>query len=97
MKGRAGETGADATPARRHRNAPTPVRRRAPSARQTERLDMSASGLGQQGVHQSATSEILSVVATSSGELEPAFETLLGNVTRLCQAKFGILFQCWAQ
>src|ERR1700730_2035750 len=26
-----------------------------------------------------------------SGELEPAFETLLANVTRLCQAKFGIL------
>ena len=91
MKERAGETGADATPARTHRNALTPVRRRAPSARQPERLDLSASGLGPQGVHQRATSEILSVVATSSGELEPAFETLLGNVTRLCHAKFGIL------
>src|ERR1700738_4576410 len=91
MKERAGETGADATPARTHRNALTPVRRRAPSARQPERLDLSASGLGPQGVHQRATSEILSVVATSSGELEPAFETLLGNVTRLCHAKFSIL------
>src|ERR1700731_249758 len=91
MKERAGETGADATPARTHRNALTPVRRRAPSARQPERLDLSASGLGPLGVHQRATSEILSVVATSSGESEPAFETLLGNVTRLCQAKFGIL------
>ena len=88
MKERAG---ADATPARTHRNALKPVRRRAPSARQPERLDLSASGLGPQGVHQSATSEILSVVATSSGELEPALETLLGNVTRLCHAKFGIL------
>jgi hypothetical protein len=74
MKGRAGETGANATPVRRHRNALTPVRHRAPYAPDRERLDLSVSGLGPQCLHQSATSEILSVVATSSGELEPAWQ-----------------------
>jgi Transposase IS116/IS110/IS902 family/GAF domain len=42
-------------------------------------------------VDQRASSELLSVISRPSGELEPAFETLLANVTRLCQGKFGIL------
>jgi CRP/FNR family transcriptional regulator, cyclic AMP receptor protein len=37
------------------------------------------------------TSEILQVVSSSSSDLKPAFEALLANATRLCQAKFGDL------
>jgi GAF domain-containing protein/anti-sigma regulatory factor (Ser/Thr protein kinase) len=42
---------------------------------------------------QTATSEVLRVIGTSQGELEPIFETMLANATRICEARFGGLFQ----
>src|SRR5262249_15750766 len=39
-----------------------------------------------------ASSEVLDIISSSPGELEPVFRAMLSNALRICEAKFGNLF-----
>src|SRR5215831_11803188 len=41
---------------------------------------------------QTATSEVLKVISSSHGNLEPVFNAMLANATRICDAVYGNLF-----
>jgi GAF domain-containing protein len=62
------------------------------NARLLNELRQRTTDLSESLEQQTATSEVLRVISSSPGELELVFEAMLTNATRLCEAKFGMLY-----
>jgi GAF domain-containing protein/anti-sigma regulatory factor (Ser/Thr protein kinase) len=43
---------------------------------------------------ETATSQVLGIISSSPADLQPVFETILANATRLCEASYGTLWLC---
>jgi signal transduction histidine kinase/putative methionine-R-sulfoxide reductase with GAF domain len=63
------------------------------NARLVDELRQRTGDLSEALEQQTATSEVLRVISSSPGELEPVFQTMLRNATRICEANIGILFR----
>lgn len=62
------------------------------NARLFSELQARTRDLGETLEQQTATNEVLGIISRSPGELDPVFQAMLANATRICDAPFGMLF-----
>jgi GAF domain-containing protein len=79
----------------KRRNAPKVARRRGLSTADLhEQVAALTRELKEAREQQTATSEVLQVISGSPGELERIFAGMLASATKICGAKFGVLYRC---
>ena len=78
----------------RRGNAPKAARRRSNRATGSKETNVEqlARELAEAREREAATAEVLKVISSSPGELEPVFNAMLANATRICEAKIGTLY-----
>jgi GAF domain-containing protein len=77
----------------KQRAAKTAHSRRSSTDNQEKRIEQLVRELDEAREQQTATTEVLQVISSSPGELDPVFQAMLGNALRICEAKFGGLFR----
>jgi transcriptional regulator with GAF, ATPase, and Fis domain len=83
------------TPEPKRRDAPKAVARSnsPPTSEETEVARLTRE-LNEARERQTATLDVLQVISSSPPELEPVFQTMLANATRLCNASHGAMWLC---
>src|SRR5262245_7699699 len=77
---------------RSRRSGPPSLRERRGAHAEKKTVALLTRELSEALEQQTATSTVLQVISNSPGELEPVFQALLANATRLCNASYGAMW-----
>jgi two-component system NtrC family sensor kinase len=66
----------------------------APQTSDKKKIALLTRELNESLERETATSQILGIISSSPSDLDPVFETILANATRLCEASYGTLWLC---